>query len=246
MMKIFNEAYITECKRLFSKKNSLMFFVLVLLALYLVQIGINNYQGIIESKEPFQDIERLKVGQYINYNQFGAYGFRILFIPPPLSIYFVNSSTVSELTANVDSGERLNIYNSFKGRTLFAVKLGGFKDFSGILLLLGSLLVLYLGYESFIHKDYLRFMKGLLGYRKLFFSIVLVRISVMVLFFFFTVGLSWLLLKINGIKLLAHDYARLSVYLAVLLLTMVFFFVLGTIAGSFKSRFFGFVMVIAS
>lgn len=245
-MKTFTATYLLESKRLLKKKIIALFLFFSLLSLYFVQIGLNNYINIIENKEEFQDIERLKVKQYINYSQYGGYGFRVLFIPSPLSIYFVNSSTISELTSNVDSGERLNIYNSFKGRTLFADKKGGFKDFSGIMLLLGSLLVLYLGYESFIHRDYLRFMYGFVDYKRLFFSIVLSRGFILVFLFLFNVGISLIILEINGIQFLEGEYAHFFIYLVTLVLVLVFFFALGTIAGSFKSGFAGFVMVIIS
>ncbi|MDQ1353991.1 MAG: hypothetical protein QG657_4300 [Acidobacteriota bacterium] len=243
-MKIFKATYIMESQRLLNNKNITLLILFSLLSLYFVQIGIDNYKSIIENKEKFLDIERLKVYQYINYAQYGAYGFRILFIPSPVSVYFVNSSVISELTANVDSGERLNIYNSFKDRTLFADKAGGFKDFSGIMLLLGSLLVLYSGYESIIHKDYLRFMAGFTGHRKLFLSIFFSRVLVFTLLFLFIGGISLLLLKINGIQLSENEWSHWFIYLGVLALLSVFFFVLGTIAGTFKSRFAGFVVLI--
>lgn len=221
-----------------------LFLFFSLLSLYFVQIGINNYKSVIENKEIFQNFERLKVKQYNNYNQYGTYGFRILFVPSPLSIYYVNSSTISQLTANVDSGERLNIYNSFKGRTLFAEKSGGFKDFSGIMLLLGTLLVLYMGYEAFIHKDYLRYISGFVAYKKFFFSIVLSRVFTLILFFIFNTGLSLILLKINGVAFSSSEYVHLAIYMGILVLMVVLFFAIGTIAGSFKSRFAGFVMII--
>lgn len=245
-MKTFLTTYLLESKRLLKKKTIGLFLFFSLLSIYLVQIGVNNYINIIENKEEFQDIERLKVKQYINYNQYGGYGFRILFIPSPLSIYFINSSTISGLTSNVDSGERLNIYNSFKGRTLFADKRGGFKDFSGIMLLLGSLLVLYLGYESFIYRDYLRFMSGFIDYKRIFLPTVLSRVFILVFLFLLNAGISLLLLEINGIQFLEGEYAYFFTYLATLVLVLVFFFALGTIAGSLKSSFAGFVMVIIS
>jgi hypothetical protein len=246
-MKTITATYLLESKRLLKKKTIGLFLFFSLLSLYFVQIGLNNYINIIESEEDFQDIERLKVKQYINYNQYGSYGFRVLFIPSPLSIYFVNSSTIPGLTSNVDSGERLNIYNSFKeGRTLFADKGGGFKDFSGIMLLLGSLLVLYLGYESLIHRDYLRFMYGFMDYKRLFFSTVLSRVFILVFLFLLNAGISLIILEINGIQFSGGEYAHFFTFLVTLVLVLVFFFALGTIAGSFKSGFAGFVMVIIS
>jgi hypothetical protein len=238
--------FMLEFKKLLNKKFIGLFLFFSLLSLYFVQTGINHYKEIIENKDKFQDIERLKVNQYINYGQYGSYGFRILFMPSPLSIYFFNSCTISELTSNVDSGERLNIYNSFKGRTLFAEKAGGFKDFSGIMLLLGSLLVLYFGYEALIYKDYLRFMSGFIDYKKLFTSIILSRVLVFILFFLLITGISLVLLKINAVKFSNHEYLQLAVYMGTLVLMLIFFFALGTIAGAFKSRFAGFVLVIIS
>ena len=245
-MKTFAPTCLLESKRLLKKKTIGLFLFFSLLSLYFVQVGLNNYIKKKKNKGEFQHIERLKVKQYINYNQYGGYGFRVLFIPSPLSIYFVNSSTISELTANVDSGERLYIYNSYKGRTLFADKGGGFKDFSGIMLLLGSLLVLYLGYESFIYSDYLRFMSGFVDYKKLFFSTVLSRVFTLFFLFLLNTSIPLILLELNGIQFSGCDCAHFFTYLLTLTLMLVFFFALGTIAGSFKSGFAGFVMVIIS
>jgi hypothetical protein len=246
-MKTFLAAYLLESKRLLKKKIIGLFLFFSLLSLYFVQIGINNYKQIIENKGEFQDTERLKVKQYINYNQYGLYGFRVLYIPSPLSIYFVNSSTISELTANVDSGERLNIYHSFKeGRTLFADKKGGFKDFSGIMLLLGGLLALYLGYESFIHRDYLRFMSGFTDYKKLFFSTIFSRSLILVFLFLLNAVISLILVELNGIRFTESESTHFFTYLVTLILLLIFNFALGTIAGSLKSGFAGFVMVIIS
>jgi hypothetical protein len=146
----------------------------------------------------------------------------------------------------VDVGERLYIYNSFKGRTLFADKGGGFKDFSGIMLLLGGLLVLYLGYESFIHRDYLRFMCGFIDYKRTFLSTVLSRVFIIIFFFLLNVGISLILLEINGIQFTGDEYGHFFIFLVTQVLVLVFFFALGTIAGSLKSGFAGFVMVITS
>jgi hypothetical protein len=235
-----------EFHRIFNKKTIGLLVVFSLLSLYFVQVGINNYRDLAEQKHSFQDFELKKIDRYINYGQYGTYGFRIMFIPSPLCIYFFNSSTISELTSNVDSGERLNIYNSFKGRALFAEKSGGFKDFSGIMLLLGSLLALYFGYESLIYKDYLRFLTSTEDVKKVFLSLMAARIFIFILFFLLNAGLSLVLLFVNGVRPARVDYYYFLIYLAVLVLMLIFFFVLGTVAGSLKSRFAGFVMLIFS
>lgn len=245
-MKPAKATFILEAKRLLNRKIVGLLTFFLLLSLYMVQIGINNYRKVTDNVSAFSNFEQLKVKQYVTYGQYGTYGFRILYVPSASSIFFINSSTISQLTSNVDSGERLNIYNSFKGGALFAEKSGGFKDFSGIMLLMGSLLMLYLGYESFIHKDYLRFMAGFTDSRKLFFSVVLSRAMICFIFFLVNAGMSLLLLQLNGIRLNPGELFHLTVYLGVLMILMFFFLILGTIGGSFKSNFTGFVMILIS
>lgn len=238
--------YALELKKMKNVKLITLFLLFSLLSIYFVQAGIDNYKQAAANKDKFQDIERMKVNQYFTYAQYGAYGFRLLFIPSPLSIFFTNSSVISELTSNVDAGEKLNIYNSFKGRTLFAEKSGGFKDFSGLVLLLGSLLVLYFGYDLMIYKDYLRFMAGVVSPGKLFAAITLSRVSIFILYFFLNTGISILLLRLSGVELSPHEWGRFLIYLGALSLLLIFFFFLGTVAGSFRSRFAGFVVLAAS
>lgn len=245
-MESFKAIFNLEFKRLFNKRSIGLFLLVLLLSLYFVQNGIQNYKNITENQKSFQDFERMRVKQYQNYNQYGTYGFRIFFVPSPLSVFFVNSSTISQLTSNVDSGERLNIYNSFKGKALFTEKAGGFKDFSGIMLLLGSLLVLYFGYEAMLYKDYFRFLSGFSGIGTMFVAAVLSRMLVLVLFFLVSGGLGLMLLKLNGIGLSGTEYLYFMHYLGGLLVMMIFFFCLGTIAGTIRSSFAGFVMVLLS
>ena len=133
-MKTLYTVFLLELRRVFSKRNIIILIIFLLLCLYFVQKGIHNYRTIIDSKEKFLETERLKTDLYISYAVYAAYGFRLLFVPSPLSVLFLNSTVISELSSNVDVGSLLNIYKSYKGRVLFAEQSGGFKDFSGIIL----------------------------------------------------------------------------------------------------------------
>jgi hypothetical protein len=179
------------------------------LSLYFVQDGIDDYKRVIQNKENFQQVERINIEKFVNYLQYGTYGFRLLFIPSPLNILFANSGVISELTAFVDSGVRLRIYNSFIGKNLYAERSGGFKDFFGFILLLGSLLSLFAGYDSLNHREYLKFMSSMLSYKKVYFSIFWVRVILFNLFFLFTVGCALLLIRVNGISLSTGEYLKL-------------------------------------
>lgn len=240
-MKLFFTFFLIEFKRNFSRRNIILLLVLFGLALYFIQSGLNRYHDFNQNKLKFINIEKLKVNDYFNYEYYGIYGFRLLFNPSHLSIFFFNSSVVSDLTANVDGGERLYIYNSFKGKTLFSEKLGGYKDFSGIILLLGTLLVLYFGYDAFLYKSYSRFMAGQIHPNRVFFSLVSSRLFLLGMIFITITICSYVLLRLNRISLSSFEINSLLVYTGVMLLMLVFFFFFGTIAGAIKSRFIGFL-----
>lgn len=216
-----------------------------MLCLYFVQKGIHHYRTIIDNKQKFLETERLKTDLYFSYAIYAAYGFRLFFVPSPLSVLFINSTVISELSSNVDVGSLLNIFKSYKGRVLFAEKSGGFKDFSGIILLFGSMMVLYLGFETFLNKDYIRFISGFIQPKKLFYSIIGSRMLLLILYFLFLVIVSLVLIDINGIQLMQNEYRHLNYYLLVMAFMLLFFFILGLVAGTVKSRFAGFFMIIS-
>jgi ABC-type Na+ transport system ATPase subunit NatA len=243
-MRTFRAIFSYESRRFLCKKNIAVFLLFLVLSLYLVQDGISQYNSIIENKARFQEIEEVKVSQYINYTQYGLYGIRLLFIPSPLSIFFTNSSLISGLTANIDSSDVLRIYNSFKGKNLYSEKIGGYKDFAGIILLFGTLLVLYFGHDSFRYKGYIKFLSGLSDYRRVFAFIQVSRVLLLMLFFTLLTVLALLLLAINGILLKSSDVYYLLYFLGVWFLVMIFLFMLGVITGTAKSRFNGIAMLL--
>jgi ABC-type transport system involved in multi-copper enzyme maturation permease subunit len=216
-----------------------------MMCLYFVQKGINQYRTIIEDKEKFLETERLKTDLYFSYSVYANYGFRLQFLPSPLSVLFVNSTVISELSSNVDVASLLNIYKSYKGRVLFAEQSGGFKDFSGIILLFGSMIVLYFGFETFLNKDYFRFISGFIQPRRMFYSIIGSRLVLLLVYFLVCVAGSLLLIGLNRIDLMRNEYRHLNYYLLVMSAMLIFFFILGLVAGTLKSRFIGFFLLIS-
>ena len=243
-MKKFFTVFSLEARRIFGFRNTLIYLLFVVLSLYFVQTGIHRHKEQIDLKAQFKEIEQRKVGQYATFGQYGAYGIRLLFFASPLSAFFINSSVISEITAKVDSGEILYIYNSFKGRALFSEKLGGFKDFSGIVLLFGSLLVLYLGFEAFLYKDYVRLLSGFLGPLRLFASVILSRLFLLILFFVGIVLMSVFWFHLNGMEMAPSDFQLLLFYVLVAIVMLLCFFLLGCFSGIMKSRYLGFVLLI--
>lgn len=243
-MKRFKAFFLYEYKQFFSRKNSIIFLLFLSLCLYFVVDGVTQYQDIIKNKERFQEFEKVKVSHYINYTQYGIYGFRLLFMPSPLSVFFTNSGLIDELTANVDSSDVLRIYNSFQGKSLYADKAGGFKDFSGIILLFGTLIVLYFGYDSFRNKEYLKFLVGFASYTRVFILVQWCRILLLMLYFTGVMSIALVLLWTKGIPLNGLEFSNLCYYWLVLFLLVIFLFLLGGMAGTAQSRFTGIVLVL--
>jgi len=198
----------------------------------------------IANKEKFQEVETRNIEKFINYNQYGAYGFRLLFIPSPISVYFSNSGVVSELTAFVDSGIRLRIYKSHLGKNLYTEKSGSLTDFFSIVLLLGSLISIFWGYDTLGNREYIKFLSSILDHRLVYFSIMAARFIFFSLFFLFIIGISLLLTLLNNVSLSPNELSHLAVHSAILLILFLFFFFVGVLGGSLKAKSSGIIILI--
>ncbi|MCP5046064.1 MAG: ABC transporter permease subunit [bacterium] len=239
-MNTFKPFLLFESRRFLCKRNLILLMLLLFFLLYFVQTGVDQYEATLKNNEEFQKIEKLKVEMYINYTQYGGLGFRRLFAPSPISVFFANTGIISNMTAFLTaSGPRLEIFNSLKGKNGFVVKRFGFTDFSGIILYLGSLLALLFGFESFSHKEYLKFLSSISNYRKVFFYITMSRVILLVITFLTLMGLSLLVLALNQVVLSANDYSQFASFCVITLLMVIVFFLLGTITSTMKSRVAG-------
>jgi hypothetical protein len=133
-MSTFKAFFFLELKRLLVWRKLLPALAFLLFSIYLVIMGIQQYNDMEKGKEKFRELERKKVEQIVNYDQYGMYGFHLFFMPCPLSTLFFNSSHFTELTCHIDSGEKLNTFSLFKGKKVFEEKPGKLLDFSGIIL----------------------------------------------------------------------------------------------------------------
>jgi len=223
----------------------MVFFLFLALALALLQGGIDDYNRIIKDREDFQETERENIKTFLDINQYGSYGFNVLFVPSSISIFLSNSGVVSDMSAFIDSGVRLRIYHSFLGKNLFTERAGAFKDFFGFVLLLGSLICLFWGYESLSNLEYIKFMASILGYARVYLLFAIVRFLVFSLAFLSTIGSSLLLMGLNRISLAGSDFFFIGVLIFIQLLLFLFFFLLGIFCASVrKSKIAGFVTLI--
>jgi len=228
----FKSVLAFESKKFFTWRNFKLFLALfIVLAVFLLE-GVSDYKTLSESKKYFQDMERDKVSRYIHYTLYGIRGVRLLLIPSPISVMFNDLSVYSSMAANVDTGEGLYIYNSFKGKELFDES-SGYMDFSGIVLLFGCFFALLYGFFATQNKSNLKFLEDISGSKKFFLSIVLARIILFNLAVLLLSGLSLLWLLIWGINAINSYF--LSFILELILVTTIFILI-GAVCDSIRKK----------
>ncbi|MCP4215614.1 MAG: hypothetical protein GY765_13250, partial [bacterium] len=242
-MRTFRRYLAVEAGRAINKRNLALFVLFLLFCFYFVQVGVRQYKKIPGNKAEFLETEKADTKLFINYTQYGLYGFRLMFVPSPLSAIFSNSGVVPELTAFVDSGVRLRLYHSVMGKNLYAENLSGFNDFAGVILLFGSLLAMFLGFDIFAGKEFLKYLAGFIDYKRLYTLIVSVRLSVLALLALFVVCCALLQVWLNGIIFTAGEYYHVGMYLLMTVLLLWCFFFMGAAAGGMRGKTTGITAV---
>jgi ABC-type Na+ transport system ATPase subunit NatA len=220
-----------------SLRNSWVLALFFLLSMALIILGIVQFKDIETERIEFQKVEKSKVTQWNNYTQYGGYGIYLYFMPSPLSIFFNNTNLFTELTAHVDVGERSNISKSFKGKKLFAHKQKKLWDFAGIVLLFGSFMALYYGYEAFRDREYLKFLAGLFGEKRVFRLLFVSRLILLCTFISYVTICGVLLIIIAGIEIKVAEFYFILLFFFLMLLMMLFFLSIGTAAGGFGAAY---------
>ncbi|NIM17293.1 MAG: ABC transporter permease subunit [Candidatus Aminicenantes bacterium] len=241
-MKSFKSFLLPEIKRFFCKRNAIIVGLLFGLSLIFVQVGIFQHVKTLEQKKIFQDCEKQKVSQFVNHRQYGTYGYRTIFLPAPMAVFFIDSGIVPNMTSYVDAGERLKIYLPLIGKNIFDIKKTGFMDFSGVILFFGTLMALFYGFDTFFSKEYLKFLSSLANPRTVFLSLVLSRTLILAVVFLVLFTGVILLTVINGFPVPLDRY--FSVFFFMVLLLSIFFFIMGTAASTSQSKILGIVIMI--
>ena len=230
-MKLLISVFNFELKRRLKLRDMLIFCVILLIFLYIADDRRVRYFDLQENKDTFQKMEQTRVKQFYNYTLYGYYGVTILYIPSPFSILGIDSKN-GKLLANVNSGERLDIYTSRKGRNYFDES-SGFLNLRGLLLLFTTFFALLYGVDFIKNKPYLRFCSSLATPGKVFRASSISRILLLIMAYLILLGFSLLWLLLHGINLIQPQI--LSLITSAILLIISFFFI-GCIIGSLKEK----------
>ncbi|MCK4764154.1 MAG: hypothetical protein KAW12_18285 [Candidatus Aminicenantes bacterium] len=241
-----------ESKRLFANKKHVVFFLFfLLLSLYFVNSGVEKYKNFFIEKANFLDYEKRRIKQYINYEQYGAYGFRVLFQPSPLTLFY--SSAFLYLEGAVDTKEIVNISINYKGKSIFANNAAfGFGDFSSMFFVFGSLLMLYFGLgtfrsNNFLPMDYRDPMNRAKNRMKYISTTIFTRAALLNCCFAVVCGAAYLLARLKGIRFSGAESGLFILFslFAVLYVTFFYFLgVLGTVVFSFERSLYTVVYAI--
>ncbi len=217
-----------------TKWNSLLVIFLLILGLGFAQYGISNFKEAQRQKIIFQEVEKNKIEQFASYRMFASFGFRVMFMPEPMSILFTSSTVIQDMTSYIDSGERLNIYKPLKGKNIFEFSKNWFADYSGILFFFGGLVALILGFATFQNTEYQRYLATIVPKDKLYASTFGARAIELALFFLFFIFAVIALIELNGISIGINRF--LLFFFIVIYLVSLVFFAIGTLFGTCKSR----------
>ncbi|MCK4766526.1 MAG: ABC transporter permease subunit [Candidatus Aminicenantes bacterium] len=147
-----------ESKKIFNKKSLPVVLFFLIFSVYFTHTGISEYKSFLKEQENFFDFEKLNTDQWISYEQYGAFGFRLRLHASPLNIFFSGDSFLKAIDANIDTSEVIKVSKSTRGKARF-VKDGYFKGFSSFFNFFASLLMSYVGLTLFRSKRDIRFYK---------------------------------------------------------------------------------------
>jgi hypothetical protein len=233
-----------EALQLLTKKIVTVLVLILTAGLAFVLLHTHEYKNLHDQKIIFQDVEKNKIEMYSSYRQYASFGFRILFHPAPISILFANSAVIQDMTAYIDSGERLNIYKPMKSKNVFNITKYMFADCSGIFLFFASLIAVFYGFPAFRESEYLKMLSSIAGKKNLFCKVLLGRSILLAVYSLLFLGSAVSAIALCGISI------GIDQYLVVFFLEMcgltAFFLVLGSAFGSIKSMRWGLGGVITS
>ncbi|GEM_PF-911080 len=208
-------------------------FIMLLTAL-LAATGMRNHAAFQLEKQSFIEYERQRIPQYVNYAQYAALGFRVLFEASPLAVFTESGRLLANVESNVDMSELIQIFNVHKGRKLFAVK-GYFSDVFGFLFVAGTLLMIYSGAMTFSSRASIALRMQFLGYSRVFWGTLLSRFAILSAFFGVPICGIYALGACKDIGMTATEMRHLSANCLLLWGILGFFFILGVmLRGVFR------------
>ncbi|MGD2092735.1 MAG: hypothetical protein PVH61_41595 [Candidatus Aminicenantes bacterium] len=220
----------------------LIFFLIILTALN--QVGIEKYKLDEKQNQDFISVQKKLIQGFINYQQYGIFGIDRLLLGCPLVSLFYNSSTLTDLQANVEITSRYKLYRPEMGKNLFKRPTGGNLDFSWFFLIFGTLAVALWSFFSCRNREYLMELNNFTGPGRIYGGIITARVLLIVVFILIMVLAAALQYPINGIPLKEAEISALCCFFLVSSLAMAVLMAIMVRLGAIKNRISGAVKAV--
>ncbi|MCU0285461.1 MAG: ABC transporter permease subunit [Acidobacteria bacterium] len=238
-MTTFLAFFVLELKRFITMRKLFILIVLTFLSLYSINKGINEFTDASIECEKFRLQEAHIFKDLMSYREYSNIGVGVFFLPSPAVIFFTNPPKTSELIGRCNSIARLDIDSSSKDKHVTRTDAPFPLRFSTLVLLIGTLATLFMGYDILRKPEYLKFLSANAGNasaHKIFFYIFCCRF-IFIAFSFLAIFLLMIgVLFFHNISLTALDFPGLFSYIKASLLMLLFFFFAGFLAGNFRRK----------
>jgi len=225
-----------EWKRNFCKILMATIIIFTILAVLLLQLGIEKYKYKIGDIANFVEIEQKKVATHPAYFQYFFYGFRMLSQPHSLLSLSHNTAVFGDIIGFVDSGMALKLSKAQIGEGIYEKSMGGDMDLSWYFLIVGSILALAWGFGSFRNTELIKFMLNFTHLRSIYLGIVLARVLLIVLALALLGVIIWAQFLLNGISLGSAELTNLLVFILLTMVVMIIFLLIGSIFGTIRNK----------
>lgn len=235
-MKDFYAYLVKELKWFLRPRNLIAWGVISLSLVIVTDNKAGDYLEQKNAQSKFQDIQQQHFLGTPNYDRYGNDGINFLFAPAASSCLFANTVIPPDLTGNINSVVKLEISGNLKGG---ALKPGNYffkLDFSLLVLLLVTLAALWYGLEWLWQKEHLGSLCSQRSPWKIFNLALFSRYLIFIAAFVPGAGLTFVWLKIKGVRLTTADYTGIIALLLPTLLMISIFFLTGAILGNIRDK----------
>lgn len=210
-----------EFIRTFSRSFIIILLLLITASLYFTFLGVSEYKNVIQDQEDFIAAEKSKLKLYMNYEQYGATGFRVILKPSALVVFFNKFDFVRNIKAKIDTSEIIEVYNERKGKKAFSVE-GRFGDLNQSITVFGTLIMMIMGFLTFPNRHTIEFFS-----KSSFIKTTLARLLLVNLFFLFFLFMVYWFARTLGVTFTAAENRVFIFYSAAAILMLDFFLAAG-------------------
>lgn len=231
-MKFYTALFILKWKQFLSQKNIIVLTLLLIISLYSVHKGTQEYINTLSNAREFQENEEQIFESISNYIEYSARGVKVIFVPSASSIFMETPVMLLELAAKVNTMSALNIYNNCKSPVIFKGNSSFSFRFSGIIQVLGNLVLLFMGFDTFNNKEFLKFLCSSRSKKMIHFTLFLAGFIQVVFSLLLIWGCCLGLVFLEKVSMTPGDLISLSLSQVPALAMLMFFFLIGSISGS--------------